>query len=80
MLQRQEHITTQRVEYSGEGAQVVTNLHQTCYKIVSTSRHHVVFALLVPDLLASCFKPETDLLQACSNNLLLLSSSSTTCY
>ena len=51
-------------EYTRKNAQLVTNLQQTCSKLVGTSLLQYLFALLVPSLLTSCYKPAADLLQA----------------
>ena len=42
--------------YTRKNAQVVTNLQQTFYEIIPKSRYQVVFALLAPCLLTSCYK------------------------
>ena len=50
--------------YTRENTQLVTNLQQTCSKRVGTSLLPDLFALPVPSLLTSCYKPAADLLQA----------------
>ena len=50
--------------YTRKNAQLVTNLQQTCSKLVGTNLLQDLFALLVPSLLTSSYKSATDLLQA----------------
>ena len=50
--------------YTRKNAQLVTNLQQTCSTLDGTSLLQDLFALLVPSLLTSCYKPAADLLQA----------------
>ena len=50
--------------YTRKNAQLVTNLQQTCSKLVGTSLLRDLFALFVPSLLTSCYKSAADLLQA----------------
>ena len=66
--------------YTRENAQVVTNLQQTCSNAVPTTCQQDVFALLVPSLLATCYKVVelNRLVASCSNNL-LSSCNSTIC-
>jgi hypothetical protein len=48
--------------YIRKNAQVVTNLQQTCNKVVPTTCQQDVFALLVPNLLRrACYGLLTDL-------------------
>ena len=50
--------------YTRKNAQLVTNLQQTCSKLVGTSLLQDLSALLLPSLLTSCYKSAADLLQA----------------
>jgi hypothetical protein len=63
-----------------KNAQVVTNLQQTCSNAVPTTCQQVVFALLVPSLLTTCYKVvELNRLVASYSNNLLSSCNSTIC-
>jgi hypothetical protein len=55
-----------------KNTQVVTNLQQTCSNAVPTTCEQDVFALLVPNLLATCYKVVelNRLVISCSNNSL----------
>jgi hypothetical protein len=53
--------------YSRKNAQVVTNLQQTCSNAVPTTYQQVVFALLVPSLLTSCYHTRKNL-ASCSKS------------
>jgi hypothetical protein len=66
--------------YTRKNAQVVTNLQQTCSNAVPTTCQQDVFALLVPSLLATCYKVVelNRLVPSCSDNL-LSSCNSTIC-
>ena len=50
--------------YTRKNVQLVTNLQQTCSKLVGTSLLQDLFALFIPSLLRSCYKSAADLLQA----------------
>ena len=58
--------------YTRENAQVVTHLQQTCNNAVPTTCEPDVFALLVPNLLTTCYKVVelNRLVISCFNNLL----------
>ena len=58
------HSTSRSTPHTRKNAQLVTNLQQTCSKLVGTSLLQDLFALLVPSLLTSCYRPAADLLQA----------------
>ena len=51
--------------YTRKNAQLVTNLQQTCSKLAPTNLLQDLFALLVPNLLTSCYKHAPGLLQPC---------------
>ena len=66
--------------YTRKNAQLVTNLQQTCSKLVGTSLLQDLFALLVPSLLTSCYKSAADLLQAWWTQQPCYKFVPTTCY
>ena len=58
--------------YTRKNTQLVTNLQQTCSKLVGISWLQDLFALLVPSLQQTCYKLDelNGLVTSCSNNLL----------
>ena len=56
--------TGKTMVHAKKNAQLVTNLQQTCSKLVRISLLQDLFALVAPSLLTSCYKPAADLLQA----------------
>ena len=66
--------------YTRKNAQLVTNLQQTCSKLVGISLLQDLFALFVPSLLTSCYKSAADLLQAWWTQQPCYKFVPTTCY
>jgi hypothetical protein len=65
------------LNYTRKNAQVVTNLQQTCSNVVPITCQQDVLALLVPNLLTTCYKDVelNRLVTSCSINLLSLCNS-----